>query len=82
MSSGKGNNISQLIKDGINVLPSNFIIGTASPKGAEEKDIKQARRRLSVMSDNKLVEGFDSVNLDGDEEVIFVIIHSSLAVLM
>ncbi len=35
----------------------------------EEKDIKQARRRLSVMSDNKLVEGFaDAVNLD-DEEV-------------
>lgn len=23
------------------------------------------------MSDNKLVEGFDSVNLDGDEEVLF-----------
>jgi len=41
----------------------------SSPKG-EEKDIKQARRRLSVMSDNKLVEGFaDAVNLD-DEEVI------------
>lgn len=37
----------------------------------EEKDIKQARRRLSVMSDNKLVEGFaDSVNLD-DDEVLF-----------
>jgi hypothetical protein len=43
--------------------------GTQSPKAGEEKDIKQARRRLSVMSDNKLVEGFDSVNLDGDEEV-------------
>jgi hypothetical protein len=38
-------------------------------KESEEKDIKQTRRRLSVMSDNKLVEGFDSVNLDGDEEV-------------
>lgn len=36
--------------------------------GSDDKDIKQARRRLSVMSDNKLVEGFDSVNLD-DEEV-------------
>lgn len=44
------------------------IKGTTSPK--DDKDIKQARRRLSVMSDNKLVEGFDSVNLDGDEEVI------------
>ncbi len=37
----------------------------------DEKDIKQARRRLSVMSDNKLVEGFDSVNLDGEEEVCY-----------
>ena len=37
----------------------------------DDKDIKQARRRLSVMSDNKLVEGFDSVNLDaGEEEVV------------
>jgi len=47
---------------------------SASPKGSketgDEKDIKLARRRLSVMSDNKLVEGFDSVNLDGDEEVV------------
>jgi len=42
----------------------------SSPKAGEEKDIKQARRRLSVMSDNKLVEGFaDSVNLDDDEVV-------------
>lgn len=32
-----------------------------------EKDVKVVRRRLSVMSDNKLVEGFDSVNL-GEEE--------------
>lgn len=35
----------------------------------DEKDVNQIRRRLSVMSDNKLVEGFDSVNLDGGEEV-------------
>jgi serine/threonine protein phosphatase PrpC len=33
-------------------------------------DMKQQRRRLSVMSDNKLVEGFEnSVNLDEAEEV-------------
>ena len=41
---------------------------TASPKTSEE--IKQARRRLSVMSDNKLVEGFETaVTLDEPEEV-------------
>ena len=41
---------------------------TSSPKSSDE--IKQARRRLSVMSDNKLVEGFESsVNLDETEEV-------------
>jgi len=34
----------------------------------DDKDVKQIRRRLSVMSDNKLVEGFDSVNLDGEED--------------
>ena len=40
----------------------------ASPKSSDE--IKQARRRLSVMSDNKLVEGFEtSVTLDEPEEV-------------
>jgi serine/threonine protein phosphatase PrpC len=44
--------------------------GTAKSAG-EEKDIKQARRRLSVMSDNTLVEGFaDSVNIDGEEEIV------------
>jgi hypothetical protein len=43
-------------------------VSTASPKSAEE--IKQARRRLSVMSDNKLVEGFEtSVTLEEPEEV-------------
>lgn len=36
----------------------------------ESDDIKQTRRRLSVMSDNKLVEGFDSVNLDAGEEEV------------
>lgn len=41
---------------------------STTPK--DDKEIKQARRRLSVMSDNKLVEGFDSVNLDGEEEMV------------
>eukprot|EP01039_Chlorochromonas_danica_P008557 gene8557-9430_t len=45
----------------------------ASPKGptkSGQEDLKQARRRLSVMSDNKLVEGFDNVNLDAEEDVV------------
>lgn len=33
-----------------------------------EQSVAQVRRRLSVMSDNKLVEGFDSVNLDEEEQ--------------
>lgn len=33
-------------------------------KAKDPKDLKQARRRLSVMSDNKLIEGMDGVNLD------------------
>jgi len=42
----------------------------ASPKATNDESIKQARRRLSVMSDNKLVEGFEtSVTLDEPEEV-------------
>ena len=32
--------------------------------GSDEKNLKQTRRRLSVMSDNKLIEGMDAVNLD------------------
>lgn len=31
------------------------------------KDINQVRRRLSVMSDNKLVEGIDNVTLETGE---------------
>lgn len=38
------------------------------PTKTGQEDLKQARRRLSVMSDNKLVEGFDNVNLDVAEE--------------
>lgn len=45
----------------------------SAPKGgnaSDEKDFKQTRRRLSVMSDNKLVEGFESaVNLKEEEEI-------------
>eukprot|EP00178_Gracilaria_changii_P011928 TRINITY_DN33636_c0_g1_i1.p1 TRINITY_DN33636_c0_g1~~TRINITY_DN33636_c0_g1_i1.p1 ORF type:complete len:104 (-),score=24.60 TRINITY_DN33636_c0_g1_i1:30-341(-) len=33
-----------------------------------DKNLKQTRRRLSVMSDNKLIEGMDSVNLDEKAE--------------
>jgi hypothetical protein len=43
----------------------------------EQDDIKQARRRLSVMSDNKLVEGFDGVNLDGEGEDTAVAVPQS-----
>jgi serine/threonine protein phosphatase PrpC len=35
----------------------------------DDTDVKLVRRRLSVMSDNKLVEGFDSVNLGEEEHV-------------
>ena len=35
---------------------------------ADKKSLKQARRRLSVMSDNNLIEGLDKVNLDAKEE--------------
>lgn len=33
-------------------------------------DLKQTRRRLSVMSDNTLVEGIDNVNLNGAAETV------------
>ncbi len=36
----------------------------------DSADLKQTRRRLSVMSDNKLVEGLDNVNLNGSEEEV------------
>ena len=54
-----------LIFFSVNVAPA---AGTNSPKSSDE--IKQARRRLSVMSDNKLVEGFDNaLNLEEQPEV-------------
>eukprot|EP01041_Mallomonas_annulata_P008978 gene8978-18578_t len=37
----------------------------AAKDAADGKNLKQTRRRLSVMSDNKLIEGMDAVNLDG-----------------
>lgn len=42
---------------------------SAAPKSSEVKsdaDLKTTRRRLSVMSDNTLIEGMDAVNLDSD----------------
>ena len=30
-------------------------------------DIKQARRRLSVMSDNKLIEGVENISLEAEQ---------------
>jgi len=35
-------------------------------------DLKQTRRRLSVMSDNKLIEGIDGVNLEESETPVTV----------
>lgn len=40
----------------------------SSPAPADGKTLNATRRRLSVMSDNKLVEGMDNVNIDGKEE--------------
>lgn len=37
-------------------------------KSAEDEDIQRARRKLSILSDNTLVESLDSVNLDTKEE--------------
>lgn len=39
----------------------------AGAKADDAKSLKQTRRRLSVMSDNKLIEGMDNVNLDEKE---------------
>ena len=35
----------------------------------DSTDLKQTRRRLSVMSDNKLVEGLGDVNLNDKEDI-------------
>ena len=41
--------------------------------------MKTARRRLSVMSDNKLVEGFENaVNLDENDAVSWYILNNLL----
>lgn len=41
-------------------------------------DIKQQRRRLSVMSDNKLIEGIDGVNLE--DEVSYVYLYCAFII--
>jgi hypothetical protein len=50
----------------------------AGAKADDAKNLKQTRRRLSVMSDNKLIEGMDNVNLDEKDAVPEVnsLIHS------
>lgn len=37
-------------------------------KSPEDEDVQRARRKLSILSDNTLVESLDSVNLDTKEE--------------
>lgn len=39
-----------------------------SAAASKSKNLKQTRRRLSVMSDNTLIEGMDGVNLDAEKE--------------
>lgn len=41
--------------------------GSGAKNTDDAKNLKQTRRRLSVMSDNKLIEGMDNVNLDEKE---------------
>ena len=41
---------------------------TATSSTANDPDLNHTRRRLSVLSDNKLVDGVDSLNLDKTEE--------------
>jgi hypothetical protein len=72
MSSPKGTTIIQFLQFTVGAKSqSNYIyfILLSGPTKSGQEDLKQARRRLSVMSDNKLVEGFDNVNLDAEEEV-------------
>ena len=35
---------------------------------SDAKNLKQTRRRLSVMSDNKLIEGIDGVSLENEAQ--------------
>jgi hypothetical protein len=49
--------------------PSAPVATGSSPKPASDaKTLNATRRRLSVMSDNKLVEGMDSVAIDAADE--------------
>lgn len=49
-----------------------MLANSGSTKAANG-DLKQTRRRLSVMSDNKLIEGIDHVNLAEDPPVVSLI---------
>jgi len=51
-----------------NATRSNSINNNAKVESSEAKALKQTRRRLSVMSDNKLIEGMDAVNLEPPPE--------------
>jgi hypothetical protein len=44
-------------------LRSSFLVVTAN-----DAELNHTRRRLSVLSDNKLVDGVDNLNLDAEEE--------------
>lgn len=50
----------------------------AGAKADDAKNLKQTRRRLSVMSDNKLIEGMDNVNLEEKEAAAAQEVVSSL----
>lgn len=54
----------------------------AGAKADDAKNLKQTRRRLSVMSDNKLIEGMDNVNLDEKEAAAQEVYLTSLLTLI
>lgn len=49
---------------------------TSTAKPGAGGDLKQTRRRLSVMSDNKLIEGIDHVNISEEPPVVCFIFIS------
>lgn len=59
MSSAKG-------APGVNTPKSSGKSAGSKSDSADAKNLKQTRRRLSVMSDNKLIEGIDGVSLDNE----------------
>ena len=44
----------------------------SSPQPTDAKTLNATRRRLSVMSDNKLVEGMDAVAIDNEDQTVEV----------